>query len=189
MDEQSVNHLRAFLESLGLDDTKDPELAKTPERVTKMFGELFAGVYDEAPEPSTFPPPKTQAAGDPVVIAAIPFQSMCVHHLLPFFGAVDVAYIPGDKMVGFGSIGRIVDHYAQRPQVQERMIVEIADHIDETIAPDGLLIRLRARQLCMEMRGAKKTGELLSLASRGSLVDGQTRSELLDQFKRSEKTL
>ena len=189
MDEQAVDYLRAFLDAVGLDERADPELADTPGRVTELFGELFSGLTADPPEPSTFSTPESHRRADPVIISAIPFQSMCVHHLLPFFGAVDVAYLPGDEMVGFGSIGRIVDHFARRPQVQERMIAQIADHLERTIELDGLLIRLRARQLCMEMRGAKKRGELVSIAARGELIDGPRRTELLQQFQRAEKPL
>ncbi len=186
MSDHSAELLRAYLESIGLDDSDDPHLAETPRRVTEMFESLFSGLRNEAPTPSTFAPPKS-ASDDPVVISAIPFKSMCAHHLLPFFGTIDVAYIPAQKMIGFGSIGRMVDHFARRPQVQERMIAQLVDHIDDTIAPEGLLLRLRARQLCMEMRGAQKSGELISIAARGSLTDGRRRSELLRQFESAQQ--
>ncbi len=189
MTDTQVEQLRSYLRSLGLDEQADPELVDTPRRVTDLYGELFSGVGVDPPVPSTFPTPGGQKEADPVIIAAIPFQSMCVHHLLPFFGKVDVAYIPAEKMVGFGSIGRIVDHFSRRPQVQERLIVQIADYLEESLAPAGLLIRLRARQLCMEMRGARKTGELISLAGRGSLADGPRRQELLEQFQHAEQSL
>lgn len=185
----TAEQFRAFLAALGLDEVADPELVETPERYTEMLKELFAGLHEEPPEISTFPPPKSDAVHGPVVICATPFQSMCVHHLLPFFGTVDVAYQPDKQMVGFGSIGRIIDHFARRPQVQERMIAEITDYIQKTLNPRGLLVRLRARQLCMEMRGAKKTGELISLASRGSLQEGEQRGQLLTQFQSAERAL
>ena len=178
--------LRAFLQSLDLDESKDPELGDTPHRVTELYRELFAGLHSDPPTPSTFLLDDDQAAGDPVVIAALPFYSMCVHHLLPFFGFVDVAYVPQRKMVGFGSVGRIVDHFARRPQVQERLVAQIADHLQATLQPQGLLVRLRARQLCMEMRGARKRGELISLAARGCLRNGERRAELLAQFDRAK---
>ena len=191
MTDTSVDLLRAYLTSLGLDDQADPELERTPERVTEMLRHLFSGMTVEPPQPSTFPPPHSAEgpARDPVVISAIPFQSMCVHHLLPFFGTVDVAYVPEAEMIGFGSIGRIVDHFARRPQVQERLIVQIADHLQETIQPRGLLVRLRARQLCMEMRGAMKSGELISIAARGNLDSGPLRRELLEQFRGADAEL
>lgn len=188
MADQPADLLRAYFEALGLDADIDPELKQTPERVTEMLRELFSGVGTEPPTLSTFPAPDGEAGSDPVVIAAIPFHSMCVHHLLPFFGTVDVAYIPADHMVGFGSIGRVVDHFARRPQVQERMIAQIAEYLGEELNPAGLLVRLRARQLCMEMRGAQKTGDLISIAARGSLREGPLRRELLSQFDGESKT-
>lgn len=188
MTDQPEELLRSFLHSLGIDEGDDPHLGQTPRRVTEMFRELFSGLHGDAPSPSTFAPPEN-SGDDAVVISAIPFQSMCAHHLLPFFGTVDVAYIPDKAMVGFGSIGRFVDHFARRPQVQERLIAQLVEHIEETIAPRGLLVRLRARQLCMEMRGAKKSGELISIAARGSLIDGDRRPELLRQFESSQRPL
>lgn len=189
MTDQPADHFRAFLQSLGLDEELDDQLAATPQRVTELFRELFEGVDGEPPSPSTFAPPDSDGAADPVIIAALPFQSMCVHHMLPFFGTVDVAYLPDETMVGFGSIGRIVDHFAARPQVQERMIAQIADHIEKTLEPRGLLVRLRARQLCMEMRGARKNGVLVSVAARGELTEDQLRAEFLDQFQSAQKPL
>lgn len=189
MTDQPADHLRSFLEAMGLDDQVDPQLSETPERVTELFEQLFAGIDDEPPEPSTFGPPETDGPPDPVVVAALPFQSMCAHHLLPFFGTVDVAYLPDETMIGFGSVGRIVDHFAARPQVQERMLAQIADYLEATLEPAGLLVRLRARQLCMEMRGSEKTGELVSLAGRGRLTDGELRGELLQEFRHAESSL
>lgn len=188
MTDQPADHFRSFLQSLGMDEQLDAELEHTPERVAELFARLFSGFDADPPAPSTFPA-ETTGAGDPVVVAALPFQSMCVHHMVPFFGTVDVAYLPADTMIGFGSVGRIVDHFAARPQVQERMIAQIADLLEETLAPRGLVVRLRARQLCMEMRGAKKTGELISIAARGELAEGPLRAELLEEFRRAETSL
>lgn len=188
MDDSTIDQLRSYLRALGLDDEVDPHIKDTPRRVTELLHQLFSGLREDPPRPSTFEVPPDERPG-PVVICALPFQSMCAHHLLPFFGAIDVAYQPAKVMVGFGSIGRIVDHFARRPQVQERMIAQIADHIDETLEPDGLLIRLRARQLCMEMRGSKKSGELVSLAARGTLRKGRRRTELLNQFQSAQQPL
>ncbi len=185
VDQDSVEFFRQFLASQGLDADLDDELAATPERVTELFRFLFRGLREDPPTLSTFPPPTT----DPVALCALSFQSMCVHHLLPFFGAIDVAYIPDQKMVGFGSIGKVIDHFSYRPQVQERLIVDIADYLEESLQPQGLLIRLRARQMCMEMRGSQKQGELVSIAGRGCLEDGPRRAELLAQFQAAEEAL
>lgn len=189
MDDNSVLLFRSFLSSLGLDEALDPELKETPARFTQLLRELFASIDKTPPTLSTFELDPTDEPPGPVLICAIPFKSMCVHHILPFFGAVDVAYLPAQQMVGFGSIGRVVDHFAQKPQVQERMIAEIADHLEHELKPKGLLVRLRARQLCMEMRGAAKTGELISFASRGVLKSGTQRSELISQFEKAQQVL
>lgn len=189
MSDDSVDHLRAFLESMGLDDTADPQLADTPERFTEMLEELFSGLDDDPPTPSTFAPPDNTGDCAPVVIAGIRFHSMCAHHLVPFFGTVDVAYLPRDRMIGFGSVGRIVDHFAKRPQVQERMIAQIAEYLEETLQPTGLLVRLKARQMCMEIRGAKKRSVSTSIAARGDLTEGPLRGELLQQFDEPDQSL
>ena len=192
MRDDAPDLFRSFLESLGLDLSADPELHRTPERVSELLRDLFGGLSEEPPTISAFP---TDSAADPgaehgaVVIAALPFTSMCVHHLLPFFGTVDVAYLPGEKMIGFGSVGRVVDHFARRPQVQERLIQQITDYLADALEPQGILVRLRTRQLCMEMRGAQKRGELVSLAARGQLREGSYRSELLAQFQAAERPL
>ncbi|RVU48763.1 GTP cyclohydrolase I FolE [Lujinxingia sediminis] len=192
MSDEAVEHFRAFMKAVGLNADQDPELARTAERFTGLMDELFSGLHEPAPQISTFEAPGlTESPGSsrPVLTCALPFQSMCVHHLLPFFGTVDVAYVPADHIVGFGSIGRVIDHFAARPQVQERLIIEIAEHLQSTLKPAGLLVRLRARQLCMEMRGAHKHGELISIEARGSLASGELRAECMAQFQRAEKAL
>lgn len=188
MSESPAEHVRALLESLDLDETADAELNETPERFVELLETVFSEVDEPAPEMSTFPA-DTVGQGErsePVVLTALPFYSMCIHHLVPFFGAVDVAYVPGDRMTGFGSVGRVIDHYAHRPQLQERLVDQIADHIRDDLSPQGVLVRCRARQMCMEMRGAEKRGHLLATDARGSLTDGERRRELLDSFAREQ---
>ncbi|RAL23622.1 GTP cyclohydrolase I FolE [Lujinxingia litoralis] len=192
MNEKAVEHFRAFMKAVGLEDSQDPELARTAERFSALMEELFYGLTQEAPAISTFDAPGLErgvSVQRPVLTCALPFQSMCVHHLLPFFGTIDVAYIPAHSIVGFGSIGRVIDHFAARPQVQERLILDISDHLEKTLQPAGLLVRLRARQLCMEMRGARKQGELISVEARGILQRGDLRAEIMSQFQRAEKDL
>lgn len=189
MKDPTVQTFREFLLGLGLDLDQDPELHRTPERFTELLRERFSGLHEDPPTMSTFALSSGDDPPGPVMLCALPFHSLCVHHLLPFFGTLDVAYLPGEKMVGFGSIGRVIEHFARRPQVQERMIAQIADYLQSSLQPRGLLIRLRARQLCMEMRGAEKTGELISIAHRGLLKEGPLRGELLQQFQRAEKPL
>lgn len=188
MSDTATELFRRFLQEVGLDETVDPELRSTPERFTELLEDMFEGVDADPPVLSTFPVDSlsTDAAPEPVVLSGLQFYSMCVHHLVPMFGLIDVAYVPRDRMVGFGSIGRVIDHFARRPQVQERLVAQIADYLERQLEPEGLLVRCRARQMCMELRGARKRGSLVSTASRGSLESGQTRSEVLAQFETSE---
>ncbi len=183
----AVERARAFLESLGLDASADPELARTPERVAELLESLFASAGTPAPSMSVFS--LERDATDPVIVCALPFQSMCVHHLMPFFGTVDIAYVPGRHMAGFGSFGRVVDWAANRPQVQERLVELIADTVQDQLRPEGLLVRCRARQMCVEMRGARKRAEYVSIASRGDLERGDERALVLQQFLRSEEPI
>lgn len=191
MSDEAVEHARALLHALGLDETVDPELRTASERFTELLKTMFAGVTSEPPVLSTFPVEAmdTEEALEPVVLLQLPFQSMCVHHLVPMFGSIDVAYVPRDRIVGFGSIGRAIDYVCARPQVQERIVTQLADLIERHLEPEGLLVRCRARQLCMEMRGAKKHGTLVSTASRGSLRSGERRQELMRQFIEAESSL
>jgi GTP cyclohydrolase I len=186
MDEKAVEQMRATLETLGLDAEVDPELAETPRRFVELLAELFDRVDEPPPRPSVFPRDGDGRA-EPVLLGALPFYSMCVHHLVPFVGTVDVAYLPDEHLVGFGSVGRVIEHFARRPQMQERLGEQIAAHLDESLAPRGVLVRVRARQFCMEMRGARKRGVLTSIASRGELAEGPLRAEILAQFAREER--
>ncbi|MEM1347590.1 MAG: GTP cyclohydrolase I [Myxococcota bacterium] len=177
------DHVRGFLEALGASPGADTELEHTPARFAELMGELFGGLHEEPPSVSVFETPADTI--DPVVIAGLEFKSMCVHHLVPFFGTIDVAYIPGDHIIGFGSVGRLVEYYARRPQLQERMVEQIADHLERELAPKGLLVRCGARQMCMELRGAKKRGWLTTTTSRGVLREGGLRQEVLHRFEQA----
>lgn len=188
MSESPAQHMRALLESLGLDERTDADLEETPERFVELLETVFADVDEPPPEMSTFP--ADSVTGDdhsePVLLTGLPFYSMCLHHLVPFFGTVDVAYVPGDRMTGFGSVGRVIDHFAGRPQLQERLVDQIATHLRDELAPQGVLVRCRARQMCMEMRGAEKPGRLLATAARGILTEGALRDEILSTFAREQ---
>lgn len=180
-DQEAIRHFRAFLNALDLTPEIDSELERTPERFTQLLIDMSQGLRTNPPDISAFDIVH-DIDHEPVLLSALPFSSLCVHHLLPFFGTIDVAYIPGPKMVGFGSIGRVIDHFAARPQVQERLVTQIADYLTEHLQPAGLLVRCRARQLCMELRGAQKTGHLISFAARGTLKSGDLRQEIIRQF-------
>ena len=173
-----------LLEALGEDPARDG-LLKTPHRVAKMYAELFAG-FGENPADHL---EVTFAADhdEMVMVRDIPFASLCEHHLVPFIGKAHVAYIPGEdgRITGLSKLARLVDGYAKRLQVQERMTTEIADAIEQALAPRGVLVVVEAEHLCMSMRGVKKPGtSTVTSAVRGLFrSDASTRMEAM-QFVR-----
>jgi len=156
--------VRGVLESLGL-DLADPHLHETPRRVARSLRTLLSGLVEPEPRLSTFPAP--EGGGQPVVVAGIPFHSLCAHHLLPFFGAASIAYLPDDRLVGLSKPARILGHLARRPQVQERLTEQVADALWRGLRPRGLAVLLQARHLCMEMRGVERAAWTLTRAARG----------------------
>jgi len=173
-----------LLEALGEDPARDG-LLKTPHRVAKMYEELFAG-FGENPADHL----EVTFAADHdalVMVRDIPFASLCEHHLVPFIGKAHVAYIPGEdgRITGLSKLARLVDGYAKRLQVQERMTTEIADAIEGALVPRGVLVVVEAEHLCMSMRGVKKSGtSTVTSAVRGLFrSDASTRMEAM-QFVR-----
>jgi len=173
-----------MLDALGEDPSRDG-LQKTPHRVAKMYEELFAG-FGENPADHL---EVTFAADhdEMVMVRDIPFASLCEHHMIPFIGKAHVAYIPGEdgRITGLSKLARLVDGYARRLQVQERMTTEIADAIEQTLDPRGVLVVVEAEHLCMSMRGVKKSGtSTVTSAVRGLFrSDASTRMEAM-QFVR-----
>src|SRR5262245_43428407 len=164
-----------LLRALGLDEASEPELAETPNRVADLYAELFSGLDDRAiPELATFPHPTTPGVppgDDLVVVRDLPFHSMCVHHLLPFFGRAHIAYLPRERLLGISGAARLLEHYARRPQLQERITSQVADHLQRLVSPRGLAVVLEARHLCMEMRGIRKTAWVETRVVRGELAE------------------
>lgn len=164
-----------LIRALGLDPAAEPELNETPARVARLYAEVFAGLDPEAePELEVFPhatgrPPAPDA--ELVVVRDIPFHSMCVHHLVPFFGRAHVAYVPAGSIIGISGPARLVDFYARRPQLQERLGTQIADHLERLVKPRGVAVVLEARHLCMEMRGIRKPGRVETRIVRGALAE------------------
>ncbi len=146
-----------ILSALGEDPGRDGLLA-TPGRVARMYEELFAG-FEEDPANHL---EVTFAADhdEMVMVRDIPFASLCEHHMVPFMGKAHVAYIPGNdgRITGLSKLARLVDGYARRLQVQERMTTEIADAVERALEPKGVLVVVDAEHLCMSMRGVKKSG-------------------------------
>lgn len=160
---------RLFLKALGVDpdDPDAPDLARTPRRFAEAYAELMA------PEPFDFTTfANSEGYDELVLIRDIPVQSLCEHHLLPFTGVAHVAYLPADRVVGLSKIPRMVDHYARRPQTQERLTVQIADALAARLQPRGIGVVVEAEHTCMTLRGARATGSKTSTSAlRGTLRD------------------
>ena len=171
------------MEALGL-DLADPDLADTPRRVARAYGELFAGLDPGAePELRTFP--NTEGYSQIVAVTGIPFHSVCAHHFLPFFGTAHVAYLPQDTLVGLSKMARVVEYYARRPQLQERLTEQVIDLLDRKLRPAGAMVVVEARHFCMEMRGVAKPGATTTTSAlRGTFANGTTRQEFLDLLRR-----
>lgn len=156
-----------IIKAIGEDPAREG-LADTPRRVAEMYSELFSGMYID--------PRDELKVGyelgyhEMVVMRDIPFYSMCEHHLLPFFGTVDIGYIPNaeGRVVGISKLARVVECISRRPQIQERMVTEIAEAINDALKPDGVAVVIEAEHLCMVMRGIKKPGAtVITSALRG----------------------
>src|SRR3954469_22004421 len=169
-----------LLDALGVDIT-DESLQDTPRRVPASYSELLTPLPFEA---TTFP--NDEGYDELVVARSIPFHSLCEHHLLPFTGVAHVAYLPGDRIVGLSKLGRVVESFARRLQVQERMTVQIADWVEEYLNPRGVGVVLEAEHMCMSLRGVQKPGTMTVTSALHGIVrdDARTRQEFL-AFTRS----
>lgn len=149
--------VREILVAIGEDPDRDG-LLNTPGRVARMYAEVFAGLREE---PDQHLQVMFEADHDEMVMVRdIAMTSMCEHHLVPFIGKAHVAYIPGDdgRVTGISKLARLVDAYARRPQVQERLTSQIANELERTLHPKGVFVVIEAEHLCMSMRGVRKPG-------------------------------
>lgn len=171
--------VKLILEGVGEDPNREG-LIKTPDRVSRMYEEIFQGLREDSSQVlnTVF----TEDYDEIVLLKNISFVSVCEHHLMPFTGKAHVAYLPSGKIVGLSKLARAVDHFAKRPQVQERLTVQIADLISSTLEPKGVTVVLEATHTCMTMRGVKKPGGIMTTsAMRGLMRENQaTRSEVLN---------
>jgi GTP cyclohydrolase I len=159
-------------------DLKDPNLAETDLRVARMYRELFVGLERGEPGLRTFP--NREGYSEMVTVLDIPFYSLCAHHLLPFFGSAHVGYIPAERIVGLSKLARVVEHYARRPQLQERMTEQILGLLRDRLSPKGVMVVVQARHLCMEMRGVNKPGVLTTTSAiSGAFDEDKVRQEFL----------
>ena len=171
--------VREILLAVGEDPDRDG-LLKTPQRVARMYAEIFAGLHED---PEHHLQVQFEASHDEMVMVRdIPFYSMCEHHLMPFVGRAHVAYIPGDGglITGLSKLARLVEAFARRPQVQERLTTQVADKLVDVLEPRGTLVVVEAEHLCMSMRGVQKPGSLtITSAVRGQFRNTATRAEAM----------
>jgi GTP cyclohydrolase IA len=180
--EQIAHHVRGILTTLGLDLT-DPNLAETDLRVAKMYLEMFHGLA-EGSEPKVTTFPNEEGYSHMVMEQQIPFYSMCAHHLVPFYGHAHIAYIPRDRILGLSKFARILEFYAKRPQLQERLTEQVVTYFEAKLNPLGAMVVIEARHLCVEMRGVKKPGALtVTSALRGIFHQKTVREEFLDLLR------
>lgn len=169
--------VRLLLEGIGEDADREG-LKDTPERVSRMYEEIFGGMETSAKEhlSKTF----TAENNEMIVEKDILFHSTCEHHIMPFYGKVHIAYIPDGKVVGISKLARTVEVFARRLQIQEKMTAQIADSIMENLNPRGVMVMVQAEHMCMTMRGIKKPGSrTVTVVTRGEF---ETNSELKNLF-------
>ncbi|MCC6499338.1 MAG: GTP cyclohydrolase I FolE [Anaerolineales bacterium] len=176
-----------LIKSVGEDPEREG-LKNTPDRVARMYTELLSG-YSLEPEKIINRALFNVSYDEMVIVRDIEFYSLCEHHMLPFIGRAHVAYIPAGKVIGLSKIPRIVDLYARRLQIQERMTRQIADFIQDALKPQGVAVVVEAMHMCAMMRGVKKhdarmTTSAMHGAFRANLA---TRQEFLDNISRGSK--
>jgi len=181
--ENVADHMAAIMGELKL-DLDDPNYEGTPERVAKMYLEMFHGLREGAePKITTFP--NEEGYHHMVIEREIPFYSMCAHHFVPFYGHAHIAYIPEAEVVGLSKLPRILEFYAKRPQLQERLTEQVAEFLWTKLHPQGVMVVIEARHLCVEMRGVKKPGALTTTSAlRGCFADRMVREEFLALLRR-----
>lgn len=177
--------VRLLLEGIGEDVTREG-LQETPDRIARMYGEIFAGMDEDAGAhlSKTF----SVASNEIVVLKNITFYSTCEHHLMPFYGKAHIAYLPDGKVVGLSKLARTVEVYARRPQIQEQMTIQIVEAIMEHLKPQGAMVMLEAEHMCMTMRGVEKPGSrTVTVAARGCFQEDPKWQELFFHMAGNDK--
>ena len=179
MDKQRIETaVREILIAIGEDPDREG-LVETPSRVARMYEEIFGGLEDA---PTRHLKLFDESSEEMVVVRDIPLYSMCEHHLIPFLGKAHIAYIPSDgRVIGLSKLARIVDCFARRPQLQERLTSQVADFLYENLQPMGVAVVIEAEHLCMTMRGARASGaKTMTSALRGTMrSNAKTRAEAM----------
>ena len=182
--DQIAGHVKEIMRILGLCPDQDPNLVNTDRRVARMYLDIFSGL-DEGTRPRLTTFPNEEHYTSMVMEKEIPFYSMCAHHFVPFYGHGHIAYIPNDKIVGLSKLPRLLEFYARRPQIQERLTEQIASTLEQELTPQGVMVVIEARHLCVEMRGVKKPGAVtVTSAIRGIFLQKAVREEFLDLMRR-----
>ena len=177
--------VRRFLEGLGV-SADGEDLASTPGRVAQAWAEdLVSGYADDPESELTWTP--VEPGGGPVLVTGVSLASICVHHLLPFYGTASVAYLPGRRLAGLSKIGRVIDAHARRLQTQERLTAAIVESLTKALECRGALALLRAGHTCMALRGVRKErSEMVTIAASGVYEDDPAaRAEILGLLGRS----
>ena len=178
MDKSKIEQgVRLILEGIG-EDVKREGLLETPDRIARMCGEIYGGLYED---PAKHLQKQFTAANDGMVVETdITFYSTCEHHLLPFYGKAHIGYIPDGRVAGLSKLARTVDVFARRPQIQENMTAQIAQALTEHLKPKGVIVMVEAEHTCMTMRGIKKPGsKTVTLTALGVF---QEQMDLQDRF-------
>ena len=180
--EAIAQHVTQLLQHLGEDPQREG-LQRTPERVGKAMQFLTQG-YQQDPEAILRSALFEEDYRQMVVVKDIPFYSLCEHHMLPFFGKAHVSYIPNGKITGLSKVARVVDVFARRLQVQERMTTQIKECIQNTLNPLGVMVVIEAEHLCMQMRGVQKPGAVTTTSDfTGAFNRPETREEFMNLIR------
>ncbi|USQ81781.1 GTP cyclohydrolase I FolE [Ornithinimicrobium faecis] len=172
--DQATRAAGAFLAALGV-DCDNESMARSPRRMAQAYAAMLTSRPFEM---TTFD--NDEGYDELVLVRSIPVQSVCEHHLLPFTGQAHVGYLPGQRILGLSKFARVVEMFARRPQVQERLTQQIAEWIDHELAPRGVGVVIEAEHTCMTLRGVRAVGATTrTSALRGALRDGATRAEFL----------
>ena len=171
--------VRELLLAIGEDPDREGLLG-TPDRVSRACEEVFGGMRED-PSAHLLRQFRAEGPDEPVIVRDIPFNSMCEHHLLPFFGRAHVLYVPRDgRITGLSKLARCVSGYARRPQLQERLTAQVADAVERVLRPRGVLVVMQAEHMCMTMRGVRAAGALTTTsAARGCLRDPGARRDAM----------
>ena len=184
--EQLERAFELLIEGLGLDHS-DSHLQDSPCRAAEAWAkELCAGLNGPQFRLTTFPV-ESEADSSMVALQQIPVKSICAHHLLPILGWATVAYVPNGQLCGLSKLSRVVDHFARRPQVQERLTNQIADFLQTGLHPQGVAVQVKASHMCMELRGVNHTGLMTTSTLRGVFRQDTTLREEFMQLANNGK--